>query len=87
MAAVLACGPDAVLSHDSAAALWGVRKWPTVPEVTAPHGHRRPGIRGADGKTIICSTFVTDWGAGTRTRTRGTKTPRAANYTTPQCIH
>jgi very-short-patch-repair endonuclease len=26
MAAVLACGPDAVLSHDSAAALWGMAK-------------------------------------------------------------
>ena len=25
MAAVLACGPDCVLSHDSAAALWGIR--------------------------------------------------------------
>jgi hypothetical protein len=25
MAAVLACGPDAVLSHRSAAALWGLR--------------------------------------------------------------
>lgn len=25
MAAVLACGPDSVLSHDSAAALWGIR--------------------------------------------------------------
>src|SRR5579875_3566738 len=27
MAAVLACGPDAVLSHHSAAALWGFRRW------------------------------------------------------------
>ena len=45
MAAVLACGPDAVLSHDSAAALWGVRIWPSLPEVTAPHCRRRKGIR------------------------------------------
>ena len=45
MAAVLACGPDAVLSHDSAAALWGIRTWPPLPEVTAPHHRRRPGIR------------------------------------------
>ena len=44
MAAVLACGPDAVLSHDSAAALWGVRTWPSLPEVTAPHCRRRKGI-------------------------------------------
>jgi very-short-patch-repair endonuclease len=46
MAAVLACGDDAVLSHDSAAALWGIRTWPAQPEVTAPHDRRRPGIRG-----------------------------------------
>src|SRR3954453_2587596 len=26
MAAVLACGPGTVLSHESAAALWGIRK-------------------------------------------------------------
>jgi very-short-patch-repair endonuclease len=45
MAAVLACGDQAVLSHDSAAALWGIRTWPAQPEVTAPHDRRRPGIR------------------------------------------
>jgi hypothetical protein len=45
MAAVLACGDQAILSHDSAAALWGVRTWPTRPEVTAPHQRRRKGIR------------------------------------------
>jgi very-short-patch-repair endonuclease len=45
MAAVLACGPDAVLSHDSAAAVWGVRTWPSSPEVTVTHQRRRQGIR------------------------------------------
>ncbi len=45
MAAVLACGPDACLSHDSAAALWGVRTWPRQPEVSALKEKRRPGIR------------------------------------------
>jgi very-short-patch-repair endonuclease len=43
-AAVLACGPDAVLSHDSAAALWGLRRWPATPEVTVPERRTRPGI-------------------------------------------
>src|SRR6266576_2531113 len=46
LAAVLACGPDAVLSHRSAAALWDLRPTtrPTV-DVTAPRTrHRRPGI-------------------------------------------
>ena len=46
LAAVLACGPGAVLSHRSAAALWGIR--PTAQtrfEVTVPRrGHNRPGI-------------------------------------------
>jgi hypothetical protein len=45
MAAVLACGDLAVLSHDSAAALWSVRRWPPVPEVTCALERRRPGIR------------------------------------------
>jgi hypothetical protein len=44
MAAVLACDPGAVLSHDSAAALWGVRAWPRTPEVTCALERRRPGI-------------------------------------------
>ena len=34
MAAVLACGDGAVLSHHSAAALWGIR---TQERMTAPH--------------------------------------------------
>jgi len=44
-AAVLACGDRATLSHDSAAALWGLRKWPRIPEVSSPVYRRRPGIR------------------------------------------
>jgi Transcriptional regulator, AbiEi antitoxin/Protein of unknown function (DUF559) len=45
MAAVMACGDGAVLSHESAAALWGWRRWPAVPEVTVVRERRRPGIR------------------------------------------
>ncbi len=44
MAAVLACGEGALLSHDSAAALWGMRRWPDIPEVMCPRHVRRPGI-------------------------------------------
>jgi very-short-patch-repair endonuclease len=48
MAAVLACGPDAVLSHGSAAALWGfgVEKNRLV-EISVPAGRRsrQPGVR------------------------------------------
>ena len=46
MAAVLACGPDAVLSHRAAAALWDLRPVPSGPlDVTAP-GRRRRGHAG-----------------------------------------
>jgi very-short-patch-repair endonuclease/predicted transcriptional regulator of viral defense system len=41
MAAVLACGRDAVLSHLSAAALWGIRQSDRI-EVTTRASHRGP---------------------------------------------
>jgi len=47
MAAVLACGPAAVLSHESAAALWGVRnagRARVEVSLPAPGDRRRPGI-------------------------------------------
>jgi very-short-patch-repair endonuclease len=46
IAAVLACGPAAVASHRSAAALWGLlASWPEEPEVTVTTPRRsRPGI-------------------------------------------
>lgn len=44
--ALLACGPGAVLSHGSAASVWGVfRRWDMPFEVTAPSPRSRPGIR------------------------------------------
>jgi len=48
MAAVLTCGPDAVLSHESAAALWGIRhERKREIHVSTPPGadHRQPGLR------------------------------------------
>jgi very-short-patch-repair endonuclease len=55
MAAVLACGPEAVLSHGTAAALWGIRPAASGLEVSALTGakrradgiavHRRPALR------------------------------------------
>jgi len=46
MAAVLACGPGAVLSHRSAAELWGLGPKAAAFEVTVPPARcpRRPGI-------------------------------------------
>lgn len=55
MAAVLAAGPGAVLSHDSALALWGLRRWPPVPEVIAPRCVRRPGIRAHRSTTLTAA--------------------------------
>jgi very-short-patch-repair endonuclease len=59
MAMVLACGPGAVLSHTSAAALWGIRPEPSALVEVAVSGsagrrfpgariHRRGGLRPAD---------------------------------------
>jgi predicted transcriptional regulator of viral defense system len=46
MAAVLACGPNAVLSYGSAAHLWGIRGSRKPIEVTRVSGHHRPhGVR------------------------------------------
>jgi len=45
-AALLACGPTAVLSHGTAACVWGIwKRWDTPFEVTAKSAHRRNGIR------------------------------------------
>jgi hypothetical protein len=48
MAAVLACGPGAALSHLSAGALWGIweRLPPSQPHVSVPGGGGRRGPRG-----------------------------------------
>jgi hypothetical protein len=62
MAAVLACGPQAVLSHWSAAALWGLSSWPSMPDVTAPRQHRRPGIHTHRSITLTRTHVTTrDW--------------------------
>lgn len=52
MAAVLACGDGAALSHAAAAALYGVLKWPAILEVTAPRERRRPGLRTHRSRTL-----------------------------------
>ncbi|MGO9499525.1 MAG: hypothetical protein ACLQA5_22865, partial [Solirubrobacteraceae bacterium] len=57
MAAVLACGPEAVLSHRSAAALLELRDWGhTKIEVTVP----RRSSRRHDGIKVHRSTTLTD---------------------------
>jgi very-short-patch-repair endonuclease len=61
-AAVLACGPDAVLSHDSAAALWGLRRWPPTPEVTSSKKRVRPGITTYRSTTLRRHDITTHFG-------------------------
>lgn len=67
MAAVLHCGPGAVLSHRSAAALWGIRPVPsraievTVPRKSRSHGtvQRRYAVLPADEVTTHLGIPVT----------------------------
>jgi very-short-patch-repair endonuclease len=62
MAAALACGPDAVLSHRSAAALWGFAKEhpdyievsvrrPSKPRLAGLRSHRRPSLPASEVST------------------------------------
>jgi very-short-patch-repair endonuclease len=45
-AALLACGPGALLSHSTAACVWGLdHRWPTPFEVIVENARRRPGIK------------------------------------------
>jgi hypothetical protein len=54
-AAVLACGLRALLSHGSAAALWGYYKyWDEPFEVTVPAMRKRPGIKVHRSRTLAC---------------------------------
>jgi hypothetical protein len=52
MAAVLAGGAGAALSHAAAAALWDVLDWPATLEIVSPRQHRRPGLRCHRSKTL-----------------------------------
>ena len=57
-AAVLACGRQAALSHESALALWNLRKWPGTPEVSAPTEKRRAGIRSHRSTTLAGDVWI-----------------------------
>ncbi len=53
MAAILACGENAVLSHRSAAGLWGFARTAAGPiDVTAARGRRRQGITVHEGSIL-----------------------------------
>ena len=52
MAAVLACGQGAVLSHRAAGALWGWLRWDAAIDVTAAGNHTRSNIRVHRSRTL-----------------------------------
>ena len=82
-AAVLACGPTAVLSHDSVAALWGLRRWPRVPEVTVPRCVRRPGITAHRSRTLTPAETTVQLGVRVTTAARTVRDIRS-RLTGPQ---
>jgi very-short-patch-repair endonuclease len=57
MAAVLACGPNALLSHRSALALWDLRPTPGGPIDVTVVG---PGKPGPDGVLVRCTRVLAD---------------------------
>jgi hypothetical protein len=70
-AAVLACGPDAVLSHASAASLWGLLpRWSFPLEVTAKGRHDRPGITTHRCQSLTPRDLTHQQGIPTTTRAR-----------------
>jgi hypothetical protein len=69
-AAVLACGDGAVLSHDSAAALWGFRRWPRTPEVIVLTDRRPPGVRAHRSTTLTRTEIRTQLGIRTTSAAR-----------------
>lgn len=72
MAAVLACGPGAVLSHRSAAALWClVERDPPLLDVTAPRASRaRPGLRTHRSRSLAAEDVQTRFGIPITTPSR-----------------
>ena len=63
MAAVLACGDGAVLSHGSALTLWGFwPRWSTPLEVTTPRHARPPGLPVHRSRTLTEADVTEQWG-------------------------
>lgn len=70
MAAVLASGPDAVLSHLSAAALWGLGRWHRPLEVTAHSRHRNQGVLVHRSRTLTRADVTRHYGIPVTTPAR-----------------
>jgi Transcriptional regulator, AbiEi antitoxin len=88
-AAVLACGDRAALSHDSAAALFGLRRWPYVPEISSSLRRDRPGIRAHRTLTLTRADVTTREGIRVTTpvRTIADIAPRLTDRQLTRAIH
>jgi very-short-patch-repair endonuclease len=88
-AAVMACGPRAALSHDSAGALHGLRTWPPVPEVSSARQHRRPSIKSHRTRTLTRADVTTRHGIRVTTvaRTIADIAPRLTDIELERAIH
>ncbi|MDQ6776841.1 MAG: type IV toxin-antitoxin system AbiEi family antitoxin domain-containing protein [Actinomycetota bacterium] len=63
LAAVLACGPGAALSHSSAATLWGISKhWSSPLEVTTSSGRARSRLRVHRSKSLTRRDITRQFG-------------------------
>jgi len=69
MAAVLACGHGAALSHRSAARLWGLIRYAGPIEITAPTKRTRPGLI-VHRHALSDRDVTTHWGIRTTTAAR-----------------
>jgi hypothetical protein len=88
-AAVLACGKRTALSHDSAAALYGLRDWPRVPEVSSARRFRIAGIRAHRTTTLTYRDITIRAGIRVTTvaRTTADIAPRLTDTQLTNLIH
>jgi hypothetical protein len=74
LAATKACGPHAVVSHFSAAVLWGIFTWEErLIEITAPTPRRHPGLRTHRTANPLLNAAVVHRGIPVTTPTRTLK--------------
>jgi hypothetical protein len=88
-AAVLACGERTALSHDSAAALYGLRDWPRVPEVSSARRFRIAGIHAHRTTTLTQRDVTVRSGIPVTTvaRTTADIAPRLTDIELTNLIH
>jgi len=88
-AAVMACGERSVLSHGSAAALFGLRKWPRIPEISSPLRRDHKGIRSHRTTTLTRADVTIRDGIRVTTvaRTAADIAPRLTDIQLVRAIH